>query len=72
MQLSAIGCKDLRQLARKAIDAGWSVELTRSNHVRWVSPNAEINFISSLTPRGNTAYHRAKSMLRRGGLDAGR
>lgn len=41
--------KDLAQLIKKAIKQGWSVEATRGNHLKWISPTGDI-VISAKTP----------------------
>lgn len=45
--------KDTQQLARKAKKAGWTVELTRNNHIRFVPPHGQI-IIAPLTGSGRS------------------
>lgn len=45
--------KDTQQLARRAKKAGWTVELTRNNHIRFVPPHGQI-IIAPLTGSGRS------------------
>lgn len=60
--------KDVEKLARKARKAGWRVEVTSSNHLRWTPPEGDF-IISGLTASsgGTTAL---KQKLRKAGLGA--
>lgn len=64
-RVSAIGSKDLRQLASRASDSGWTISLTRNNHVRWVAPDGVTSFTTSLTPGSNCALQKARVLIRR-------
>lgn len=41
--------KDLEKLARRARRAGWTVEVTGRNHVRWTAPDGRQSFTTGLT-----------------------
>ena len=58
----------LRSAPREVLDElvreGWIVEVTRSNHVRWVHPNGSI-IISSSTPSDWRSWANHLSRMRR-------
>lgn len=56
-----------RILARHAEAAGWSIELTRNNHLRWRSPDGAVVF-SALSPSDRRAVRNVEKELRRAGL----
>jgi predicted RNA binding protein YcfA (HicA-like mRNA interferase family) len=56
--------KDLEPVARQCLKAGWTVEVTKGNHVRWASPDGSFTTVTSLTGSGNGA-HRAKQKILR-------
>jgi hypothetical protein len=60
--------KDLEPLARRVKRMGGAVEITRSNHVRWVLPDGTV-LRTGLTMHDSTARQRMRaieSALRRG------
>ena len=65
VQFHAIGNKDLRSLAREAVHEGWTIELTKGNHLRWVPPGGGDFYISPLTPRTGRCVQRIKSFMRK-------
>lgn len=67
-RLSAISNKDLRALAQVASDAGWHIELTNGNHVRWKPPHHAPFYITPLTPRSGKCVLEMRSKLRRHGV----
>lgn len=67
-KVHAIANKDLRTLARTASEAGWHIELTHSNQVRWRPPNSTDIFITPLTPRTNKSVLIMRSKLRQHGI----
>jgi hypothetical protein len=72
-RVSAISNKELRSLARIASEAGWHIELTNGNHVRWKPPAPAPFYITPLTPRSNKCVFEMRSKLRQHGvLDAHR
>lgn len=58
--------KDLEKLARNARRAGWSVELTKGNHVRWTPPEGDF-IIGGLTS-SSRGVQNLRARLRRAGL----
>lgn len=53
--------------ARLAERQGWTVDATRSGHLRWRSPSGGI-VITAGTPGGGRAVNNARAQLRRLGL----
>jgi hypothetical protein len=45
---------------------GWRVEIAKSNHLRWISPDGGV-VTSSITPSDTRAVHRHTSIMRRYG-----
>lgn len=68
----ARGLKDkrLKALARTAVRAGWVVEVTAGQHVRWLAPDKAISpIITALTGGGRSDYERVRKALRRAGIE---
>jgi hypothetical protein len=63
--------KDLQQLITKAVRQGWEVEVTKSNHLKWISPSGE-RFTSAKTPSDHRAIKYVKQYLRRYGFVDGK
>jgi hypothetical protein len=61
--------KELGNLIKLAIKAGWRVELTKGGHYKWIAPNARDFFFSASTPSDNRALKNILQDLRRRGLD---
>ena len=59
--------KELKRLRRMAERAGWNVDRTKKNHLRWRSPTGEM-VITSSTPSDSRAIHSIKRDLRRAGM----
>ncbi len=53
--------KDLAKLGRQLRKQGWTVEFTRSQHVRWVAPDGTV-FTSGLTPGAGGLHRTMKSL----------
>ena len=53
--------KDLGPLARRVKRMGGTVEITRSNHVRWVPPDGTVPR-TGLTMSGTTARQRIRAI----------
>ena len=60
--------KDFTALARLARAAGWRVETTNGNHMRWVPPVGGTIYSSS-SPSDWRAIAKHRALLRRAGLD---
>lgn len=60
--------KDVRRWVKIARKAGWTVELTKDSHVRWLSPNGGRTYTSG-SPSDGRGRLNARSELRRLGLD---
>ena len=58
--------KDIEKLARKARKAGWTVEITGNNHVRFTNPTGQ-TIVGGLTTCG-PGVKKFSSQLRRAGL----
>ena len=56
-----------RELAEKAVAQGWSINLTGSDHIRWVSPSGVI-VTSSQTPSDHRSIKNTRAELARRGL----
>ena len=54
--------REYRELAEIAEEQGWTVEMTRSGHVRWMAPSGFIYFSAS-TPSDHRAYLNLRSDL---------
>lgn len=60
--------KDLAKLARRVRKLGWTVEVTRSNHVRWTAPDGWTH-TSGLTPGSQRAeYVTVRAVKNKAGL----
>lgn len=55
--------KDWRELARDAQGRGWTLELTRANHVRWRHANGVL--ISGLTSSDHRAILKHRSLMKK-------
>ena len=60
--------KDMAQLMDTAKSQGWSIELAKGGHFKWVSPSGAVVF-TSCTPSDKRAFKNIQSDLRRYGLD---
>jgi predicted RNA binding protein YcfA (HicA-like mRNA interferase family) len=61
--------KRLKQLARAADAAGWRVEVTKGQHVRWVPPDKDQPvIITALTSETQADYQRVRKGLARAGV----
>lgn len=58
-----------RNLAKLARSAGWTITLTRSNHLRWQAPDGAVVYTAS-TPSRAGGYRNAIAGFRRAGLGA--
>lgn len=56
-----------RELAERAVSQGWSINLTGSDHIRWVSPSGVV-VISSQTPSDHRSFKNTRAELARKGL----
>lgn len=56
-----------REIAEKAVAQGWSIALTGSDHIRWVSPSGVI-VTSSQTPSDHRSIKNTRAELARIGL----
>jgi hypothetical protein len=61
--------KELAQLIKVVLRAGWIVEPTKNCHYKWIAPNNSGFFFSSSTPSDKRALERIKQDLRRLGTD---
>lgn len=59
--------KEFRALRIVAEAQGWTVTLTRNNHLAWRSPTGAL-VISSFTPSDKRAILNLRAFLRRNGL----
>ena len=42
--------KEIKEVVRHALRSGWSVEVRRSNHLKWTAPDGRTVYFSSGTP----------------------
>lgn len=63
--------KDIEQLARVALKAGWRVEMTKGSHVMWYAPDGTTKILSSLTG-SPCSWRNFKNQLRKAGLISGK
>lgn len=68
LQRRALG-PTLRPLYDAAKAAGWRIELTGGDHVRWYPPDGGRPVVSALTPSDHRAAKNTRAYLRRSGLD---
>lgn len=61
--------KDVEKLARTARRAGWTVEITGKNHLRWISPNGKDKLTSALTFGDERRIKKIEKFLRERGVD---
>jgi len=59
--------RDLQDIVRAALAAGWDVAKTGANHIRFKGPKGFLYFTGS-SPSDSRAVRNARSALRRGGL----
>lgn len=59
--------KDMEKVAKEARQAGWVIEITKGQHVRWKSPDGVTILVSSLTG-SSRSWSNFRSMLRRHGV----
>lgn len=59
--------KDIEKLARKARKQGWTVEVTRGNHLKFTPPNGGQPIFGGLTSC-QTGVKKFTSTLRKAGL----
>jgi len=59
--------KEMKSLLELAKDQGWEVERNKNNHIKFLSPNGGIVFVSS-TPSDHRALENIKRDLRVNGL----
>lgn len=66
--MGALGAnKDIEKLARKAKKQGWTVEVTGSNHLRFITPDGSKKVVGGLTTCG-PGVKKFSSALRKAGL----
>lgn len=56
-----------RDLARKAVEAGWKIHLTNGMHLKWCAPSGAFIF-SALTPSDWRAPRNVRNRLQKAGL----
>lgn len=61
--------KDIEKLARKARKQGWTVEITRGNHLRFIPPGGGQAVVGGLTSC-QTGVKKFSSQLKKAGLQA--
>lgn len=59
--------KEIQELVKEAKHQGWTVELTKSVHYKWISPLGAFVFTAS-TPSDNRAIKNIKRELRAKGM----
>ncbi len=60
--------KELQPLAKAAREAGWTIEVTKGNHLRWTSPDGQ-RVTCAMTPSSHRTRVYVARDLRRAGLD---
>lgn len=60
--------KDLNPLIKRARKAGWTIEPTRGDHLRWNPPGGGMPYFSSATPSDKRAIRNIESGLIKLGL----
>ena len=61
---------DFRDMIKTAEKAGWTVERSRSGHLKWKSPTGGVVFSAS-TPSDHRAIKNHVSLMRKAGLNLG-
>lgn len=59
--------RDLRDLGRQALAAGWEISKTSNQHFRWRAPSGALVFTSG-TPSDRRTLRNVQSLLRKAGL----
>lgn len=60
--------KDVEKVIRKARKAGWEIELTGGNHIKFTSPRGGKPVIGSLSPGSSRAVRTLRHNLEKAGL----
>lgn len=60
--------KDLKPLMKRAKAAGWSIERTRADHLKWIPPQGGMPYFSCSTPSDKRAIRNIESGLAKMGL----
>lgn len=60
--------KEIEKLARKARKQGWTVEITKKNHLKFTPPDGGRPIFGGLTPC-NTGVKKFTSHLKKAGLE---
>jgi hypothetical protein len=56
-------------IARRAVEAGWSVVDGGNGHIRLLNPAGEGVIVLATTPSDHRAYRNTRTVARRAGLD---
>lgn len=59
--------KNMKKLKKEAEEQGWTVEVTKKNHLKWISPDGD-SVITSSTPSEYRGQKNFLSSLRRRGF----
>ena len=62
-----VKCDKTTRLMREAINQGWTVELTKNGHIKFVAPDGSVVFAAS-TPSDYRSWRNTRSELRRRGF----
>jgi hypothetical protein len=60
--------KDVNDLIKEAQRQGWTITMTRSNHLKWVSPMGDFFFSSSTPSDGRRVVNKISQDLRMNGF----
>lgn len=59
--------RELRDLGKKALAAGWEITRTRNLHIRWKSPTGALVYTSG-TPSDRRTVRNVAALLKKAGL----
>jgi hypothetical protein len=58
-----LGNKELNDIAKQAIEQGWTIIATNGNHIKWIAPTGKVTF-SSYSPSDSRAIKNHVSIMR--------
>lgn len=61
---------EFRAIVKVAQKYGWRVQITKNNHVKFLSPDGQTTIVAGTTAGSNKALANLKAQLRKAGLTA--
>lgn len=69
-RLSFVTDRELKKIAVKAVEQGWTISMTNGGHLKWTSPKGGQPVFTASTPDDYRTVRNCLSLLRRAGLQA--